>query len=194
MKNFNIIYLLLIMVLISSNIFSQEQEMTEGQKAWMEYMTPGDYHKMLATHSGEWKTKTTFWMQPGGEPQISEGSSTNEMIFGGRYLVSKPSGFTFGMPFEGMSLEGYDNATKEFTSIWVDNLGTGTTIAKGKYDDETKMINYTGTMLDPMTKKEISFRETISYSDSNKHVIKMYMVNGDQEFQSMEVVFTKVIK
>ena len=34
-----------------------------------------------------------------------------------------------GMPFNGLSLEGYDNAKKEFTSIWIDNMGTGTSIS-----------------------------------------------------------------
>ncbi len=30
-----------------------------------------------------------------------------------------------------MMLEAYDNATKEFIAIWIDNLGTGMSVSKG---------------------------------------------------------------
>jgi len=38
-----------------------------------------------------------------------------------------------GMPFEGMGLDGYDNASKEYISIWIDNMGTGIMYMKGKW-------------------------------------------------------------
>jgi hypothetical protein len=86
--------------------FAQEhmQEMTEEEKAWMEYMTPVDAHKILEKSMGEWNAKTYFWTQPGTEPMVDEGKAVNEMIYGGRYLSMKQKGMSFGMPYEGMGI------------------------------------------------------------------------------------------
>jgi hypothetical protein len=101
-------------LLFSTRIFSQDNEQMDPQtKAWMEYMTPGDMHKMLAGSNGSWKTKIHMWMAPGTEPMVSEGTSVNEMILGGRYQRSTHSGDFMGMPMEGMNILGFDNATKE---------------------------------------------------------------------------------
>ena len=86
----------------------------EQQKAWTEYMTPGKYHEMLAKTAGEWKTVSKWWMDPSKEANISEGTAVNEMIMGGRYLKSTNSGMMEGMPFEGLAIQGYDNAKKEY--------------------------------------------------------------------------------
>jgi Protein of unknown function (DUF1579) len=186
-----LIFIVLNLTLVAQN---EAQEMSPEQKAWQEYMTPSSMHKMLANHTGNWKVKITSWMTPDSEPMISEGSSVNKMIMGGRYLQSKHSGTAWEMPMEGMSLEGYDNATKEFTSIWIDNLGTGTSVAKGKYDEVAKTINYIGSMIDPITKNEKKFRETITFNDENSHILKMYSDFNNKEFQSMEIVFRRVIE
>lgn len=170
---------------------AQDQEMTEQQKAWNDYMTPGWAHEMMAEHAGEWNTVTTMWMDPSAPPQIMEGASKNEMIMGGRYLKSTHTGNMMGMPFEGMSLEGFDNKKKEFTSIWIDNFGTGTSISTGKYDEKTKSIIYTGTVYDPMQGKDVMIKEIIKNIDKNNHVIEMYSVIDGKETKTMEVVFNR---
>jgi len=178
-------------VAMVASVFPQDQDMAAQQKAWNEYMTPGWAHEMMATHVGEWKSVTTFWMDPSAPPQTMEGTANNEMIMGGRYLKSMNSGVMMGMPFEGMSLEGYDNAKKEFTSVWIDNLGTGTSISTGKYDKATNTITYTGNVYDPMQGMDVKIREVVKIIDKDHHKIEMYnQVNG-KEFKSMEIEFTR---
>lgn len=179
-------------LLLFTNIsFAQDQNQDEAQKAWTEYMTPGWAHEMLASHTGEWKAVTTMWMDPTQPPQTMEGTSKYEMIMGGRYLKSTHSGMMMGMPFEGMSLEGYDNAKKEFTSVWIDNFGTGTSISTGKYDKETNSIIYTGTVYDPMQQKDVTIKEVIKYVDKDHHTIEMFSVNGKKEIKTMYIEFTR---
>ena len=96
-----------------------------------------------------------------------------------------------GMPMEGMSITGYDNFTKEFTSIWIDNMGTGTTVAKGTYDEETKTITLYGSMVDPMTGKDTKYREVINIVDDNHHVFEMYVDQDGQEVKNMEVEYAR---
>jgi hypothetical protein len=189
-KKFTILFLLGVFTLVS---FAQEQqkEMSPEQKAWMEYMQPGEMHKMLEKDSGKWKTITKYWMYSGAEPQITKGEENSKMIMGGRYRQSMFTGTAMGMPFEGMSLEGFDNATQEFTSIWIDNLGTGTAVAKGKYNPENKTISYLGSMIDPISKKEIKFKEVVTLTNDSTRKMEMFMGEGEKEFKSMEIIFTR---
>lgn len=187
----SVIMTVLICLALSVTSLAQEQDMAAQQKAWNEYMTPGWAHEMMASHAGEWTTVTKFWMDPSAPPQTMEGTAKSEMILGGRYLKSTHSGTMMGMPFEGLSLEGYDNAKKEFTSIWIDNLGTGTSVSTGVYDKEKKILTYNGNVFDPMQGKDVAIREVISLIDKDNYKIEMYNEMNGQEIKSMEIMFTR---
>ena len=155
-------------------------------------MTPGDMHKMLASGTGNWKAKSTFWMTPGAEPQVSEATATSEMILGGRYLMSKISGNMWGMPFEGIAIEGYDNAGKMFITSWIDNMGTGMMYMTGKWDASSKTINYSGKMMDPMTGTWVDMREVVTYNSDGTTKMEMFCPGPDgKEYKNMEMTMTK---
>ncbi len=183
--------LLTFSLLIFTASLNAQDEMSADQKAWMDYMTPGPMHEMMAGSVGEWKSKNTFWMDPAGEPMVSEGTVKFEMIMGGRYMKSTHKGMVMGMPFTGMFLQAYDNATKEFIAIWIDNLGTGMSVSKGTYDEGTKTLNSTGTMVDPMSGKELSYRQTVQLIDDNHQVMEMFMQADGKEYKNMVVELTK---
>ena len=193
MSNLNKIFLLTVTVLMFAGIcFAQDENIQNDQmQVWMEYMTPGPLHELMASGVGEWITLSKFWMDPNGEPMVTEGTGTTEMILGGRYEKSIHTSSMMGMPTEGMWLMGYDNATEEFTAIWIDNLGTGTAIAKGTYDESTNSINLIGTMVDPMTGEYMDFREVRTFVDENNQLLEMYMTYNGQEFKTMEIEFTR---
>jgi hypothetical protein len=188
MKRLFLLSALLIAFAVNTSFSQSEEEM----KKWMEYMTPGDMQKMLAKGTGTWKGTVTFWMAPGGEPTKSEATATSEMIFGGRYLVSKMSGNMWGMPFEGMAVEGYDNAAKVFVSSWIDNFGTGMMYMTGKWDGAAKQINYTGKMVDPVSGNWIDVRQVVTYTSETSTKMEMYGPGPDgKEFKTMEMISTK---
>ena len=183
---------LIFLFLLSSMTFidaQQEDAQAEGMKIWTEYMTPGPMHEMMAKNVGDWKTIDRFWMSPDGEPMVTEGTSKTEMILGGRYQKSTHTSSMMGMPTEGINIMGYDNATQEFTSVWIDNVGTGTSIAKGKYDEKTKSLTMEGTMFDPITKSDLKYKQIMKILDDNHHLIEMYTNYNGQEFKSMEIEF-----
>ena len=167
------------------------QQMTAEMNAWMDYMTPGDMHKMLAKSEGEWKSTITMWMTPDSPPTINEGTSVNRMILGGRYLQSTHSGNFSGMPMEGIGLDAFDNAKKTFYSTWIDNMGTGIMYMEGKYDPATKTITYTGTLVDPISGKDAKVRETMKYLDDNHSEMDMYVIDGKIEFKTMHIDFER---
>ena len=187
-KLINVLLFSLLLIFTTSFTLAQdEMSQNEQMNAWMEYMTPAAMHEMLAKSDGDWNTISRWWMDPAGEPMESEGTAKFEMILGGRYQKSYHTGEVMGMPMEGINLLGYDNATEEFTSIWIDNMGTGTAVAKGKYDEATQSIIMNGSMIDPMTKKDMSFKQIYKRIDDNHQIVEMYMDFDGKEFKSMEV-------
>lgn len=185
----------LFVIILCISLSAQEQPSAEeqeaAQKAWMEFMTPGEQHKYLAQAEGEWNATTKLWYMPGGEPQEEESSASGEMILGGRYLKMSHSGQMMGMPFEGMSFEGYDNSAEKFVSVWIDNMGTGFAIAEGQLDENGK-LTYEGTMSDPMTKEAAWFKQVVNPIDENRIEFEMYMHAPDgSEFKNMEIVYTR---
>ena len=192
LKLINSVFVFLVLIGSNSSLIAQEGgEQSAEMQAWMEYMRPGPMHEMMAKTVGDWNVNTKYWMDPAGEPMETEGKATVEMILGGRYMKSTHTGTMMGMPFEGISLQGYDNATGEFTSIWIDNMGTGFSISKGKYDEATHSINFEGSMLDPITKEDMNFRQVVKNIDDNHFIFEMYMNYKGQEFKSMVVDYSR---
>lgn len=175
-------------------VFSQglaQGDQAAQQKAWMDYMTPGSVHQMLAKADGEWKAETTMWMEPGAPPMKSTATATNKMILGGRYQETKFTGTMMGQPFEGTGITGYDNAKKVFISTWHDNMGTGIMYMEGKWDDAAKTINFSGKAVDPTSGKDMGMREVYKMTDDNNQLMEMYMTINGKEHKSMEVKFTR---
>lgn len=193
MKNVISLILISFLFLFSRNLPAQDmgQNKDDMQIKWMEYMTPGDMHKMMAEDLGEWKTATKWWMAPGTEPMNSDGGVIVESLFDGRYTQSKHSGIMMGMPFLGINLLGFDNVTKEFTSVWIDNMGTGIAISKGSMDAAARTVNFTGSMVEPMAGGYVNFRQTWKIIDQNTRLLEMFMPMDGEEFKMMEVLYTR---
>ncbi len=163
-----------------------------SMKAWQNFMTPGEMHKMLAKSNGTWNGEVTMWMTPGAAPTKSKCVAENKMIYNGLYQQSTNKGEMMGMPFEGMSIVGYDNAKKMFVSSWIDNMGSGIMYMEGTWDAKGMMMNFKGTCTDPMTSKSMAVRETFKMVDDNTQMMEMFMPGPDgKEFKTMEIKFTR---
>lgn len=183
--------LLVVLCSIAFSYSASAQDDAAKQKAYMDYATPGPMHTMLAQNNGNWNEAITFWMKPGAEPMKWTATSVSEMIMDGRYQRSTSSGSFANMPFSGMSITGYDNAKKIFFTTWIDNMGTGMTYAEGKWNDAKKSIDFKGKMIDPVTKKDISYHQVTTYIDDTHQKIEMFMTSNGKEFKSMEILLTK---
>lgn len=160
------------------------------QKAWEAYMTPGEPHKMMAAEEGKWNNEMTFWM--GQEEAKATSTADIKMIMGGRYQVGNYSGNMMGMDFEGRSTLAYDNATNEYISTWIDNMGTGLGVLRGTYDKASKTMTLTGTMVDPMTGKEKQVREVYTIVDDDTRRMEMYESGTDgNEVKTMEILMKR---
>lgn len=162
------------------------------QKAWEIYMTPSDIHKNLAKDNGTWTEESTMWMAPGSKPVKNKMIAVSKMILGGRYQETRHTGTFMGQPFEGVSIVGYDNASKKMVSSWIDNMGTGIMYMIAPYDGVSNTIEYKGEVTDPISGKTKSARELFTVVDDDTRKMEMFDVTLDgKEYKSMEIIMTR---
>lgn len=160
-------------------------------KSTKDYSMTGTMHKLLATASGEWDEEISMWTGTSKEPVVNKAVCTNTMIMGGRYQQSIHKGVFNGMPFEGMSIWGFNNVTRRFESSWIDNMGTGIMFMEGRWDEKTKTATFNGKTTDPETKKEIMVREIFRFVDNNNQTMEMFEYREGKESLMMAIRFTR---
>ncbi len=177
---------------------SAPPQMSAKEHAMMEkYMkaaTPGPQHERLAKLAGKWKLQVTSWMAPGGQPMKSDANAEFTSLYGGRFLQQEVKGTMPGdQTFEGRGIEGYDNVTGENFAVWVDNMGTGLLLLKGKCPVEAKKCTYKGTVPDAVAGKSMPITETITYTDADHFTFEMFgqAPGGKKPYKSLEIVYTR---
>lgn len=193
-----------VLTLATTQVMSQEKETTKGfqQKqaqmdeqtaAWMKAAEPGPNHKLLDCYVGKWNITCQHWMEPGAEVTESRGYCESNWVLGGRYVETRYRGEFMEKPFKGIGFVGYDNIQKKFTSVWIDNLGTGIMVEEGTYDAAKKEFTYRGEFTCPEG-QTIKSQTTIRIIDDDKHIMTMYHAtpDSDEPFKVMEITYTRI--
>lgn len=163
-------------------------EQAKMMEAYEKAGTPGEMHKMLAGHAGQWEGVVKFWMAPDAPPSEEKVTCTMEMTMGGRYLYSHWKGEMMGAPFHGVSVQAYNNVTKQFQGTWIDNMVTGIQMMSGTWDAATKTLTWTGERDDPMTGGKVKVRELQKHPDANTMVSEFFDTQPDgKEMKTMEI-------
>lgn len=168
-----------------------QPQMSEEENAWAAAAMPGPEHKMLANMVGKWDCKVKSFQ--GDQVVESTGTSESRAILGGRYIESVFKGQMGEMPFEGRGFDGYDNIAKKYVGVWMDSAGTSIFMQSGDFDPAKKEFNYTGEMLDPMTKKPMANKSVVRIIDENSHVFTMYMKldSAGEWIPMVEITYTR---
>jgi hypothetical protein len=162
----------------------------EEMAAWLKYANPAENHEFLKKLAGEWDCKTKFWMQPGAPPQESSGTSSQKMILGGRFLQGSYTGEMMDQPFQGMSIDGYDNHTGKYFGLWMDTMGTKAMVFYGTCDGNVRemICDYD----DPFTNRATQMKGVTKIVSENEFVYEGWNKGPDGEFlKQMEVVYTR---
>jgi len=164
----------------------------EVNRAWAEYMTPGEMHKLLAEETGTWDVTMTYWEGPDAAPETATATANINMVLGGRYQEALYNGKMMGIDWQGKSTVSYNNKTGTFTSTFIDNTGTGMMVATGHYDEAVKAIISTGEMADIVTGKPVKFREVYTFVDSKTRKMETFdKKEGVKEYKGMEIVMKR---
>ena len=161
----------------------------EQMAAWMAVASPSQEHEYLKKMEGTWKATNKFWMGPGTEPQVSEGTLTGRMILGGRFLQSTYEGQTPWGEFSGMALDGFDRIREKYCGIWVDSMGTTMMVFEGERSGNVRTMTceYTDPMGKPGKMKSVT---TIVGENEYKYESWADAPTGET-FKNMEIVYTR---
>src|SRR2546428_10005156 len=77
---------------------SRQPDMTEIQRKVEEAGRPGPGHKALEHLVGNWKAEGKCWMEPGGQPNVSQATAQAKWALNGRFLEEDFQGEMMGKP------------------------------------------------------------------------------------------------
>ena len=168
----------------------KQAKMAEMEK----YTAPNENHQALEPLIGSWKSAVKFWMSDGAQPEVSEGTSENHWIMGGRFVEQDFKGTSMGRPFEGMGITGYDTIRGEYTALWLDNMATGIMVSSAQFDPATNSLEQNGTMSCPLTmEKNRPIRSVWKIADNDHNTYEAFMRNADgNEYKAMEIAYERL--
>lgn len=114
-----------------------------------------------------------------------------KMIFGGCYQEVSYQGIMMGQLFEGKFILVYNNVSKEYIIIFIDNMGIGMMIVIGKYDEKMKVMEFKGDMVNLINGKKILYCEVYIIVDVIICKMEMYDIKNGKEYKSMEIIMKK---
>jgi hypothetical protein len=176
----------------------EEDRQKAVEKAFEEAGKPGEPHQHLATFAGQWSYTAKYWPSPEAKPEESRGSASLRMIMGGRFLEQTVKGKAMGMRYEGRGTTGYDTVRRNYETVWIDNMGTGTMVAKGKYHDNLRTIISEGEYSCPISPdKAQNFRSEWKLIDRDNMVFSLFSAGLNPDgpvFKTMEMTYRRVGK
>ena len=154
--------------------------------------TPGPAHKALEALAGNWNAEVKCWMEPGGPPQVSQGTAKTTWILRGRFLEEEFHGEMMGKPFTGRSLMGYDNIRQTFNTVWVSDMQTSMFTSEGKGENGNQVITLEGKSSCPATgRKDVPIKTVFRVISPDKHIFEMFDESRGENAKTMEITYTR---
>src|SRR4030095_9865034 len=143
-----------------------------------EVASPGPVHKQLAKLIGTYATVTKFTMQPGGTATESTGTARFTAILDGRFLMEEDSGIFMGQQTKSTKIWGYDNAAKQYESVWMYTGSTRIMKLTGSSADGGKTISFSAMFNDESGAKQ-TFDATTRQIDDDHFIVGLYAKGPD---------------
>jgi len=160
-------------------------------EAMMKLAEPGEPHEELAMQAGIWQTTMKSYMEPGKPPMVIKGESTMKTIMGGRFLIGRFYSDFMGMPFEGMLIQGFDNLSQEYWTIWVDSMRTDYSVSTG-HESADGTLELHGVVKDLRTPAGRPFHSVAKMMSDDTMQFRMYDTASDgSEVLVLEVDYTR---
>ena len=169
-----------------------DAEKQEMQKKMEAAGKPGPAHKALDALAGNWKAEVKCWSEPGGTPNISQGTAKGTWTLNGRFLEEEFHGEMMGKPFTGRSLMGYDNTKQTYNFVWLSDMQTSMIISEGKAEKDNKVITLEGKTNCPATgRRDIPMKMVLRVTSPDKHVFEMFDGSKGENAKTMEITYTR---
>jgi hypothetical protein len=163
----------------------------DPMEAWAALGKTGPEHAALMKDVGTWNCACKGWEKPGSEPKESTGKAVFSSVLDGRYLKQEFEGTDMnGQPMHGIGYMGYNNATKQYESIWMDSGSTGIGFMTGTETEPGKVWTYTGNFDGPGGTK-MKMKLVLTKKNADTQLMEMYMDMGMGDMKGMEMTYTR---
>ncbi len=173
-----------------SNSSEKSGDQSEMMKKVEAAGRPSAGHKALQHFVGDWKAEVKCWSEPGGKPEVSEGTAKATLTMGGLFLQEDFRGEMMGKPFNGRTLMGFDNVKQVFNNVWLCDNQTSMFITEGKGDQDNQVITLEGTASCPI-KGDILMKAIYRLQGPDKHTFEMFDQSGGKDQKTLEVHYTR---
>ena len=154
--------------------------------------SPGPAHKALDALAGDWKVEMKCGTEPGGSPQVTQGTAKAQWTFNGRFLEEEFHGQMMGKPFTGRTVWGFDNTKQTFNSVWISDTATSMFTSEGKGDSGNKVITMEGKTSCAVTgRTDLTMKTVLRVSSRDKHVLEMFDESKGGNAKMMEITYTR---
>lgn len=183
-----------VLTLLSVPVSAQEWEpaadLASTMEAYEKAGVPGAAHEALARTAGTWTATVKMWMEPGGEPTVTEVTSVIEPVMGGRFVRETVEGEFMGRPFHGVSVVGVDNTTGEARAVWYDDHSTALYFYRGSLDEAGDELALSSEHRDPATGEWVKTR-SLRTMQGDMMVDTGWETRDGVERKSMEIVYRR---
>lgn len=159
--------------------------------AWMKLAQPGPHHEHLAPFVGQWKGEVQMWMGPDAPELTEESTAEVTWIMGGRFLQWKQTGAFGGMPYESLTVEGYNNGEERYEAFMIDTFGTLMVMSEGSCSEDGKKRVMTTEFNDVVNGGIIKYRTEYEWIDEDHFTHSGFMDSGEGEFKNMLITFER---
>ncbi|WP_019465130.1 DUF1579 family protein [Dyella japonica] len=153
---------------------------------------PDPEHARLAAITGRWTVTQSLWEKPGQAPRVDHGTAHFSMVLDGRHLRQELHIDGPGKPFDGLGYIGYDNATGQYFSTWMDINFPGMVLAQGSFDPVSAVYTFKGSMADAgKPGARIPLREVLHVIDDKHFTYEYYEDHGAGEALTVRLEYAR---
>jgi hypothetical protein len=135
---------------------------------------PSNQHRLLKRDVGVWDATIQILDQMDGSVGVYNGTETNTLEPGGRWLVTDFKSRIDGAPFEGHALFGYDTVKQKYVRLWVDSSQALFWPSEGSYDPATDSLTLWMESVDS-DGRPIRWRTVTVWKDDDTRIFTMHL-------------------
>lgn len=179
-------------VTVRSQEPSADQDPAAMMEAFMKYASPGPEHEALAPLVGDFDVKLKVFMAgPGGPAMESDATASARWVLGKRFVQQEASATLMGMPWDSITMTGYDRGKQQYVSSSANSMDTQMTILYGsRHRDSGDLVFY-----GPLDEPAISvfgrpIRNVIRFNDDGSYVVEVYDLHVGEDYKVVEMHYT----
>lgn len=173
---------------------TSEARASVSRQAIRDESKPQLAHQLLQPLVGRWRTISRYRPGPNETLRVMEGRAETGWVINDLFLQEEvvSAATPISKEYRGLGLTGYDAASNNYQSVWIDNQRSDILTGTGSVDASGKLFTFSGSYNDPVTGKQVSTRRVITVISDDSHTMDLFQrVAGGPEIKILEVIYTR---